>query len=231
MSIKAILFDLDDTLYQERTYVESGFAAVAVHLAQRFGFSPEAVLAEMIQLLEREGRGRIFDRVLTSRGRYTLDLVQECVALYRGHAPQIRLEPTSRTVLGQLRRWGLKLGVLTDGLLVMQQQKVLALGLAELVDATVYTDDLGPSCHKPHPAGFHCLLERVRAQPAEVLFVGNDPVKDVAGAQAVGIEAVHLLAAAEPMPGAQYTIRRLDELLPLVAGRLAASSSGKGSLA
>ena len=227
MSLKAVLFDLDDTLYRERTYVESGFMAVAAFLEQRMGYGREAVLEEMLLTLEHEGRGKIFDRVLAVRGRHDPNLVQELVEVYRNHDPNIHLEPDCAAVLGRLRYWGLKLGVLTDGLLVMQQSKILALRLSELVDATVYTDELGRHCAKPHHAGFQRLLQLVGVRPEEALFVGNDLDKDVCGARMVGMEAIHLSRGGEQVNQATHTIRQLADLLPLVSGRLSAAGSGK----
>ena len=49
--IKAALFDLDDTLYPERSYVESGFRVVSDFLAKRFGLDRGALAAAMEEAL------------------------------------------------------------------------------------------------------------------------------------------------------------------------------------
>ena len=63
-----IVFDLDDTLYEEITYVRSGFKAVANYLYQTYKIeTPDKIFRDFIQALEQQGRGRVFDCFL---GKY-----------------------------------------------------------------------------------------------------------------------------------------------------------------
>jgi len=73
---------------------------------------------------------------------------------------------------------------------------------------------------KPHPGIFRELLDRLDLDPEEVLFVGDTPHEDVAGARGAGIPVVWL---SEKQPdlspdvvGADYTIRNLTELPKLL---------------
>jgi putative hydrolase of the HAD superfamily len=75
--MKVYVFDLDDTLYEERTYVVSGFRAVAGFLSDRFGVDFHESLEWMLAELEKAGRGRIFNRLLVERGLYSARLVRE----------------------------------------------------------------------------------------------------------------------------------------------------------
>jgi HAD superfamily hydrolase (TIGR01549 family) len=78
----------------------------------------------------------------------------------------------------------------------------------------------GLRVRKPHPAIFRALLERLDLEPHEVLFVGDTPHEDVAGARSVGIPVVWLSEKkADVSPeivGADYTIRNLTELPKLL---------------
>lgn len=62
------------------------------------------------------------------------------------------------------------------------------LGLAALVDATLYTSDLRHT--KPHPSVFLEAAERLRVPSCRCVMVGDDPVCDVYGALAAGMDAV-----------------------------------------
>ncbi|WP_333609564.1 hypothetical protein, partial [Arsukibacterium sp.] len=55
------IFDLDDTLYDERQYVESGLRAVARLAATRWQLDENSSYHTLLQLLDTRGRGRIFD--------------------------------------------------------------------------------------------------------------------------------------------------------------------------
>jgi putative hydrolase of the HAD superfamily len=216
VSLRAVVFDLDDTLYPERTYVRSGFDAVACTLQQVLGEPRNALLGEMLTLLETNGRGRIFDLLLQRRERHDAALVARLVNDYRHHMPDIRLDPTVKAVFARLRGVGLKLGVLTDGLHVMQRNKLEALGVYALVDAVICTDALGAACWKPSPVGFQKLLLCLNVHAEEALFVGNDPVKDIEGAHAVGMLAAQLVAAGTSVAPGVFPISQLSDLIPLV---------------
>jgi len=53
-----IVLDLDDTLYDELSFVKSGFKSVATWLFQNFLIPPEESLSFMLQELARKGRGK-----------------------------------------------------------------------------------------------------------------------------------------------------------------------------
>jgi len=217
VSLRAVAFDLDDTLYPELTYVRSGFDAVARTLEQVLGESGDGLLGEMLTLLETNGRGRIFNLVLERRGCHDAQLVARLVAAYRNHVPEIRLDPAVPGVLACLRGMGLKLGVLTDGLHVMQRNKLKALGVPELVDIAVCTDGLGgEACWKPSPVGFNKLLQFLEVRAEEILFVGNDPAKDIVGARAVGMLAAQLAPLGTSVAPGAFCIRQLSDVIPLV---------------
>ena len=86
-----IIFDLDDTLYDERMYVEGGFRAVATFGTERFGWDQKTSFLQMIDFLEDNGRGAVFDRWLALYGRHGKGLVKECVHIYRHHLPSLQL--------------------------------------------------------------------------------------------------------------------------------------------
>jgi putative hydrolase of the HAD superfamily len=216
-----VIFDLDDTLYPEQTYVQSGFGAVARDLEQVLGEPADGLLGEMLSLLETDGRGRIFDLVLERRGRHDLQLVAHLVAAYRHHLPDIRLDQAVPEVFRCLRGMGLKLGVLTDGLHLMQCNKLKALGVPELVDVAICTDELGGAvCWKPSPVGFQELLRRLRVRADEAMFVGNDPTKDIEGARAVGMRAALLAPLGTSVPPGVFCIRQLSDVIPIALGCL-----------
>ena len=87
---KAVLFDLDDTLYDERDFVTGGFEAVAQVLALR-GIGPTD---EAVRRLERfhhqEGRAGVFQKLAESM-RFPDEWIPELVKTFREHAPRIRM--------------------------------------------------------------------------------------------------------------------------------------------
>jgi putative hydrolase of the HAD superfamily len=190
--VKAILFDLDDTLYNEKTYVVSGFRAVARDLESEIGMPCDRLVEEMMSILEADGRGRVFDLVLQRHGTHRKERIMELVELYRYHQPDIQPYPDVLPVLEELQRSGYLLGLITNGFHVMQKKKVSALGVAQHMDTLVYPDELGSDRWKPHPAGFLQGIDEIDVSPENTIYIGNDPVKDVEASREVGMTPVQI---------------------------------------
>jgi putative hydrolase of the HAD superfamily len=188
--MKAVLFDLDDTLYPEIEFVRSGFRAVASYLGHRYSLDKGELFHQLMKILERNGRGRVFDTLLGELGLCRSELVQLLVLLYRSHSPQIRLYDDVPPVLEELHRQGIRLGLVTDGMATMQRSKIAALHIAPWFEAIVCTDEMGRECSKPSPAPYQVALELLAAKPSEAAYVANDPRKDFAGARSLNILTV-----------------------------------------
>ena len=79
-----IVFDLDDTLYEEITYVRSGFKAVANHLSKNYKIeTSKNIYRQFVQLLEEQGRGKVFDSFLDKYNLSNRRVVKKCLAVYK----------------------------------------------------------------------------------------------------------------------------------------------------
>ncbi|MDE6401516.1 MAG: HAD-IA family hydrolase, partial [Clostridiales bacterium] len=177
MSIKAVVFDLDDTLFSEVDYVKSGFKAVAEYVEGRFGL--KNVFAELVELFERDRSG-VFDRFVAAHG---LDgaVAGSFTELYREHFPNIVLSDEVKQTLAKLRADGFKLGIVTDGRPTGQRNKIAALGLDALVDRIIVTDELGGAeFRKPNPKAFELMCDEFGIDAEQMLYVGDNPQKDFA---------------------------------------------------
>jgi len=188
---RAIVFDLDDTLYPERQYVLSGMRAVAAWAQDELGLPAERSFAELRQLFEDGVRGDTFDRWLAGYGRKSADRIAAMVQVFRGHDPNIALYPGARELLGRLRL-SYRLGLITDGYLRVQQRKVAALDLARHFHAIVYSDTLGRDFWKPSPRPFELVLKRLSMPASEAVYVADNPTKDFRGARRVGMGTIRI---------------------------------------
>jgi putative hydrolase of the HAD superfamily len=191
MEIRAIVFDLDDTLFEERQYVLSGFKAVDRWVAERFG---AAGFGETAAFLFNLGlRNRIFNRALDSlRLSYDEHLIQEMVECYRAHMPDIQLAEDARWVLEHVKD-SVKLGLLSDGYLISQERKIAALGLAGMrFAAIVLTDRLGRKYWKPSPRPYWEICSRLSLAPQACLYVGDNASKDFISPNRLGWTTVRI---------------------------------------
>ncbi len=209
------IFDLDDTLYPERTYVESGFSAVALMLEQRFGWSAKESYAHMLDTLASEGRGEVFNRLLATKGALNYSRVRDCIHTYRHHRPIIQLNPMACNVLGSLKE---RPYLVTDGHKVVQQKKVEALGLEAQFKKIYITHRYGIKNAKPSTHCFELIKKLEKCEWSEMFYVADNPAKDFVNLNPLGVHTIrvstgeHSKSIAQPGFDAMHKINTLDEL-------------------
>jgi len=189
--LRAVVFDLDDTLYLERDYVVSGFRAVAGWVQSHWGVPAAEGFGELWQLFEDGVRGETFDRWLQRRGIWQRERVRLLVDVYHDHVPQISPCPGVPELLDRLRQQYV-LGLVSDGPLVAQRRKLEALGLGGRFRAVVWSDDWGRDARKPDPRPFRAVLGALGVAPAGAVYVADNPVKDFVGARRAGVRTVRV---------------------------------------
>jgi putative hydrolase of the HAD superfamily len=214
-----LIFDLDDTLYLEITYVQSGFAAVAEALERRHGWDAAESIGLMNKVLHTQGRGSVFDALLASRGMLTRSAVRYCVTLYRHHEPLIALAPEAEAFLS---RWPGRPYLVTDGHKVMQAKKVEALGIRSRFERVYITHRYGVRHAKPSPYCFDLIRRAEHCDWSDLVYVGDNPAKDFVSLNALGGTTVRVLTGehcgvtAKPEHDGRHRIHSLRDLESLL---------------
>jgi putative hydrolase of the HAD superfamily len=210
---RAVLFDLDDTLYRERRFALSGFRHVAQLVATSCGLDAALVFRLLAGSLRRGRRGTALQALCIGAG-HPFDSVPALVDVMRGHMPAIHLPMASMRTLQALRA-GWRLGVVTNGFPGVQRRKVAALGLEPLVDTVVYAYEHGSGLGKPDPEPFLVAADRLGVAPARCVFVGDDACRDVGGARAVGMRTIRM-ARPGTRHGAGESAAEADAVIPTI---------------
>jgi putative hydrolase of the HAD superfamily len=203
---RGVILDLDDTLYPRERFVMSGFAAVARHLSAVHGVSSEAAY----RILNRaHGSGLVGHelQVLCDRLQLSRDLVPTLVDVFRRHMPSLWLNYDVRDALRTLHVAGWRIAILTNGLPSVQFRKIAALGLASLVDEIVYAEE-HVAGGKPAAAAFKAALRSLELGAEQCVCVGDDLVRDVLGARALGIRTIRVAR-----PGVTATTREEADMV------------------
>lgn len=237
--IKAVIFDLDDTLYEEESYVRQALFHTAEYMAEQSGLTgqseqtgknvqagldglagqheqagldgqveqngltgqdeltvqeekrekTERFYRRMLEILQEEGRGRIFNRVCEE---FQVELpVKKLVEVYRSTRPVLLLYPDAEQLLERLEKKAVKTGLITDGCSMVQHAKIEALSLNKRLDYVLATDDFGIS--KPQRAVYERCLEALGCTPEEAVYIGDNPAKDFCGAREIGMATVRIV--------------------------------------
>ncbi len=238
MGIKAIIFDLDDTLVSEYAFVKSGFKAVAKHLteckegvfASFSGVDGDILANEFLSLFD-EGAKNVFNCFLDAHGvtGYTGDDVFSLVKVYREHEidreiykPYDDVEP----FLSALKDMGIAAGILTDGFAVSQRNKIKTLGfdLHPAIKGIVVTAEHGEGWAKPSAKGFELLRDELNVRPQEMMYVGDNPKKDFYISRNIPIKTVRIIRGGGVYENAPYfedvredhRIEKLEELYAFI---------------
>lgn len=165
-----VVFDLDDTLYDEIDFVQSGFMAVADDVRKHFGIDCSAVFMERVKANRLAGT---FQEAVRRHG-LPVDALALMIETYRSHEPDIRLREGAGEVLTGLRRMDGVLGCITDGRGVTQRNKIKSLGLVNAFDVLLISEEVGHG--KPDPFSFQEIMRRVHAK--QYWYVADNSLKD-----------------------------------------------------
>ena len=225
--IKAILFDIDDTLYSYKAAHEVAFARVCAYAEEALGIPPEELKRlyneemESMKLLvgsQAAVHNRLirFLRIL-ERLRLPLSAARTLDSLYWNTLIDAAVpEPGCREALESLKQSGYILGVGTNMTLDWQLVKLEKLGLLPLFSFVVSSEEAG--VEKPRPGLFDLCAKKAGVSPAECLFVGDSLKGDVLGAENAGMKALWYApqqADFETHPGFSH-FSQLPNRIPMV---------------
>ncbi|MGG4036332.1 pyrophosphatase PpaX [Paenibacillus cisolokensis] len=210
-TINHVLFDLDGTILDTNELIIRSF----LHALQGVvpdGFDREHIIPSMGQPL--------VDQMKQFTG---LDDVSHLVAAYREinwrlHDELVKPFPHVPEVLGRLHRSGIRMGVVTTKMRQTTERGLKSFGLIDYMDAIVTIDDV--SHPKPHPEPVLLAMEKLGADPAGTLMVGDSSV-DMQAARAAGCVAVGVAWSLKGEQvlrdsGAQHILHDMRDLYTLV---------------
>ncbi len=222
-TVRAVVFDLDDTLYPEVDYVRSGFRCIAHHLTEG-EWTAEGIFELLWSAFDQGPKDRVFNTVLEQLGRDdNSKAIAGLVKLYREHRPQLQPAPETIETLDRLKQ-DYRLGLLSDGFLPAQQLKVEALGLEKWLDKIIFTEQLGREFWKPATKAFEMMSDALGCPPESCVYVADNVSKDFVGPNKLDWQSVRLInnnqvhsdlePASDGQPG--FVIRELSKLISLL---------------
>ncbi|EKD79382.1 MAG: hypothetical protein ACD_41C00091G0017 [uncultured bacterium] len=203
MSINGVVFDLDNTLYAYEPCNDAGQAAVIKFLASRLG-EPTTQVKRVWQHSRQAVHKRLAKQAAShARLFYAQGAIEQLVGhtdvaftlqadevFWSAYLRAMRLRPGMRSLLQQIKGWGWRLGIASDLTTVWQMKKLQRLGLADVFDDIVTSEEAGRE--KPNPRMLRILLAKMHCRPDQVVFIGDSHERDRAAAKSCHIPFLQL---------------------------------------
>ena len=110
------------------------------------------------------------------------------MAYHKEKIDSIKLYDDVKPCLNKLREMGLKSAIISDGLPIKQYEKILRLGIDDLIDLTTISDEIG--VRKPNPKLFEFCLKKFNIKGTETIYIGDRLEKDIIPAKLCNINSI-----------------------------------------
>ncbi|MGH2507486.1 MAG: HAD family hydrolase [Ktedonobacteraceae bacterium] len=192
---RAILFDLDDTLYdRDAAYADWANVFVQATFPAMNAIQVGEAVALLIELDDHgyASRETIFAGLRQRYTAFTTPLPLWLEEYHCGLLSMIELSQAVSSLLHALAGADLPFGIITNGS-ARQQRKIEQLGFDQLTSCLFISHLFG--IHKPDPAIFLAAADHLQVPPSEILFVGDHPYNDIWGAHRAGMRTAWLRRA------------------------------------
>lgn len=236
MSLKAVLFDFDDTLFDHKHSYQKALRAL---------YDDSVTLqTQSFTMLEAEYTKCLEDfHTLTIGGKHSLDQIRtlRTQSIFRAYGVELNDEeafardkifrttykavqqevPGTTALLATIKKRGYQIGIVTNHISSEQERKIQELGLEAYVDVLVAAHDYGIS--KPDPQVFKMVFEALAINAHETVMVGDSWTSDIEGAYGLGIRAIWLNRYEHNFPDASKATQitsflPTEEILALILG-------------
>jgi putative hydrolase of the HAD superfamily len=183
--LRAVLFDLDNTLYDLRahwiTCLRHALANVAAYTHYDLETLVHTALAAKVWIEQ-------LPDFLRAQGIVDQRIIDDAFILYRNiWFDTLTLDPEAPALLTSLGAH-YRLALVTNGPSWSQRPKIERFHLSSYMHTIIVSEEVG--CAKPDPQIFHIALRALAVAPDEAIFVGDSPEHDLHGAAMAGMRAI-----------------------------------------
>ena len=175
-----IVFDLDDTLYNELDYLKSAYKEIALFLDPN---DWKRLYLEMFSLYRN--KINVFEFIANLYNRQIISLIE----IYRNHLPDIQLFDGVLEVFDAIKSKDGKIGIITDGRSNTQRAKLQSLGILSYIDSIIISDELG--FEKPSLENFKAIENSLTGKM--YYYIADNLKKDFIAPNALGWKSVALI--------------------------------------
>lgn len=202
--IKLVAFDLDDCLFNSTNLSEKArIKGIDAMIDLGLRIDREKAIQILMEIVDEFGSNfsyhynYFFRRINHTDDSFNIsfDMKYKCIAgavmaYHKEKIDSIRLYDDVSEVLTQINQMNLKMAIITDGRIIKQYEKVLRLGIDDLIDYIIVSDEIG--IKKPNKKLFEYCLGKARVKSKETIYIGDRLDKDIKPARELGIYSVYI---------------------------------------
>ncbi|MEK6973253.1 MAG: TIGR02253 family HAD-type hydrolase [archaeon] len=220
--IKAVIFDLDNTLIDFMKMKKmASEAAVSAMIDVGLDMEEDKAIERLFGMYEEHGfeDQTILDKFIKENNKGNLDykMLAAAVAAYRKvKSGYLTPYPHVQKVLIKLKEKGIKLGIVSDAPIKQAWLRLAELRLMDFFDVVIAVG--GTGFEKPNKAPFEKALNELKVKAEEILFVGDNPARDIAGAKRMGMRTALAKYGQVKKKGskADYVLNDIKDLLKIL---------------
>lgn len=215
--LKAVIFDLDGTLLDRDKSVETFIVHQYKRLNNLVGHIDQSTYTARFIELDNHGyvwKDKVYQQLVAEfaiTGMSWEQLLKDYLDHFPNHCVPF---PNLISMLEELKKEGLVLGMITNGYTEFQTSNIRALGIEEYFDAILISEK--EDLRKPDIRIFERALERLGVPAEGALFVGDHPLNDVEASANAGLTSIWKRNPQWEGEAADFIIDELDEIPGLV---------------
>lgn len=194
MKIKAILFDLDNTLYAYKPCNEAGKSATFHFLARKLNLTQKQIeelytqarhnIHQLIPTQAAAHSRLLYLQELVERetGRTNISLIKKAEEIFwRAYFNKMKLRPGILKLFKTLRKKEIKIAIVSDLTTDIQMRKIKYLGLNSFINLLITSEMVG--VEKPDPKMLKLALKKLALPAKDVIFTGDSEKRDYLAAK------------------------------------------------
>ena len=212
--MKAIFFDLDNTLYDVSKYNRRAFESISIFLSEKTGMDKNLILSKLTDnwKIKTSMYPNLFDDVLDQLN--IKNNIQQIVKIFNTQIIKDEdIYDDALSIFKKIKK-KYKLGIITDGNIERQQNKIKKFNMEDILDTVVYTKNFAP---KPSPLAFEYAIKQLDIDPTKTYYVGDNPRIDFMGAKKIGMNTIRIFRGEFiDYPSENYVDNNIDNMMDIL---------------
>jgi len=175
-----VCFDLDDTLYNEIDYLISAYKSIAKSIDPE---NQKILFAKMFSMYRNDQD--VFEYL---KNTYVISK-EDIINHYRTHKPDITPHIEVVKLMRSIKNKGGSIGVITDGRIITQKNKIEALKLEEYINAIIISEEIG--VEKPNAKAFIEIENKLKGE--KYYYIGDNFGKDFIAPKKMNWETIGII--------------------------------------